>query len=70
MTNGTVIHTTDYRDGFQYYNGVLQFFPHAEGYVKNTVVSGQNTYDYNYTDHLGNIRVSYMKDPNNGCKSP
>jgi hypothetical protein len=57
VTNGSTIQTTDYRDGFQYYNGVLQFFPHAEGYVKNTVVSGQNTYDYvyNYTDHLGNI---------------
>jgi RHS repeat-associated protein len=36
--------------------------------VKNTVVSNQNTYDYvyNYTDHLGNIRLSYMKDPTTG----
>ncbi|MGV1013316.1 MAG: RHS repeat-associated core domain-containing protein, partial [Flavobacterium sp.] len=52
---------TEYLGGFQYNNSVLQFFPTAEGYVKNTVVYGTNTYDYifNYTDHLGNIRLSY-----------
>lgn len=68
VTNGSTVTTTDYRDGFQYFNNVLQFFPTAEGYVKNTVVNNQNTYDYvyNYTDHLGNIRVSYMKDPSTG----
>ena len=40
----------------------LQFFPTAEGYVKNTVVSGVNNYSYvfNYTDHLGNVRLSYQ----------
>jgi RHS repeat-associated protein len=39
----------------------MQFFPHAEGYVKVTGTS----YDYvfNYTDHLGNIRLSYSKEP-------
>jgi RHS repeat-associated protein len=44
---------------------VLQFFPTAEGYVKNTPVSGTNTYSYvfNYTDHLGNVRLSYTKNP-------
>jgi RHS repeat-associated protein len=43
----------------------LQFFPTAEGYVKNTPVSGTNTYSYvfNYTDHLGNVRLSYTKNP-------
>ena len=52
---------TEYLGGFQYNNGVLQYIPTAEGYVKNTVVNGVNTYDYifNYTDHLGNIRLSY-----------
>jgi RHS repeat-associated protein len=36
----------------------------VEGYVKNTPVSGTNTYSYvfNYTDHLGNTRLSYTKD--------
>jgi RHS repeat-associated protein len=60
VTNGTAT-TTDYLSGFQYVNTILEFFPTAEGYVKNTVVSGVNNYNYiyNYTDHLGNIRLSY-----------
>lgn len=68
VTNGSMVHTTNYLDGFQYFNGVLQFFPHAEGYVKQTTVNNQMTFDYvfNYTDHLGNIRLSYAKDPATG----
>lgn len=56
--------TTDYLGGFQYKDNVLQYFPHAEGYVKNTPTGGANNYSYvyNYTDHLGNVRVSYEKD--------
>ena len=65
---------TVYMDGFQYYNKnsndadnslKLQFFPTAEGYVKAIYdARGTNTYPrfkyvYNYTDHLGNIRLSY-----------
>lgn len=58
--------TTNYLGGYQY-QGVgtatptLQFFPTAEGYVKNTVVNSTNNYSYvfNYTDHLGNVRLSY-----------
>ncbi|MGH2667495.1 RHS repeat-associated core domain-containing protein [Flavobacterium sp.] len=60
--------TTLYFDGFQYVDNVLQFFPHAEGYVNNTVVNGTNVYNYvyNYTDHLGNVRLSYGVDPATG----
>jgi RHS repeat-associated protein len=60
--------TTDYLGGYQYKNTVLQYFPTAEGYVKNTPVSGSNTYSYvyNYTDHLGNTRLSYTKDATTG----
>jgi RHS repeat-associated protein len=57
---------TDYLDGFQYVNHALNFFPHAEGFVdvKGTNAEGYNYfYVYNYTDHLGNIRVSYGFDP-------
>lgn len=72
-TDGSVITVTDYLDGFQYNKSLLEFFPHAEGYVKATVV-GLNpsnpdyafNYVYNYTDHLGNIRLSYTKDPQTG----
>ncbi|QRA42058.1 RHS repeat domain-containing protein [Chryseobacterium cucumeris] len=50
--------TTDYLDGFQYTNSILKFFPTAEGYFN--VETGK--YVYNYTDHLGNVRVSYAKN--------
>lgn len=53
--------TTDYLDGFQYtisHAGAvsLEFVPTSEGYYnfKN------NKYIYHYTDHLGNIRLSYF----------
>jgi RHS repeat-associated protein len=61
--------TTEYLNGFQYTNEELQFFPTAEGYVKYTkkALGGKKwilySYIYNYTDHLGNIRLSYSKDP-------
>jgi len=61
--------TTDYLDGFQYQvslvgdgqdsSNFLQFFPTSEGYFDFQ----QNKYIYNYTDHLGNVRLSYF---NNG----
>ena len=57
--------TTDYLSGFQYLDGKLDFIPHSEGYVK-AVHTGETTeyhYVYNYTDHLGNIRLSYGRDP-------
>src|SRR5690554_4039291 len=62
-------HTGDFKE-------VLQFFPTTEGYVKATptglVPPGTPpstyafNYVFNYTDHLGNVRVSYTKDPQTG----
>ncbi len=65
VTENATVTMTDYLGGYQYQNTVLQFFPTAEGYVKNTPVSGTNSYSYvfNYTDHLGNVRVSYAQNP-------
>ena len=51
---------TDYLDGFQYENGALQFVPTAEGYYDFI----KQRYVYNYTDHLGNVRLSYAKNNN------
>ena len=66
VTDGTRVTTTDYLGGFQYKNNDLQFFPTSEGYVNvvTNKVSGGRTYNYvyNYTDHLGNVRVSYAWD--------
>ena len=53
---------TDYLDRFQYENGALQFVPTAEGYYDFV----KQRYVYNYTDHLGNVRLSYAKN-NNGA---
>ncbi len=67
MTQGTTIIITDYLNGFQYKNAKLQFFPHAEGYVNTTASRRSSTsysfnYVFNFTDHLGNVRLSYSKD--------
>ncbi|MFY7740823.1 MAG: RHS repeat-associated core domain-containing protein [Flavobacterium sp.] len=66
-----------YLDGFQYKDDVIQFFPTSEGYanrLNNRYEAGDFfavdreepdlfSYVYNYTDHLGNIRLSYSIDP-------
>ncbi|WP_445456796.1 RHS repeat domain-containing protein [Flavobacterium sp. HNIBRBA15423] len=66
MNENSVITKTDYLAGvFQYKDNYLKFFPHPEGYVNVVDSHGINNYNYvfNYTDHLGNIRVSYGVDP-------
>ena len=60
-----MIKSVDYLDGFQYVGGELNFFPHGEGYVNVTLGTTGNrifNYVYYYTDHLGNIRLTYTKD--------
>jgi hypothetical protein len=58
----------DYLDGFQYSKEgtkavKLDFFPHAEGYVNNTIDDSYNIlhYVFNYTDHLGNVSKLVMR---------
>jgi len=71
VTEGSTVTTTDYLTGFQYINNKLEFFPHAEGYVKNVIdedtgfgaTNNIYRYVYNYTDHLGNVRLTYTKHP-------
>ena len=64
----TNVPTTDVtlylQGGYQYLNDVLQFFPHAEGYVKP--IKNDFAYVFNYTDHLGNVRLSYQDIDKNG----
>lgn len=71
VTENSVNTITDYLNGFQYTDEKLNFFPHAEGYVNVTqcdecgesqTVQRYFNYVYNYTDHLGNIRLSYSYD--------
>ena len=68
------IKIVEYLDGFQYAGERLQFFlPIAigtEGYVKVSANQAHTlsmfNYVFNYTDHLGNVRLSYTKDPQTG----
>ncbi|WP_228235550.1 DUF6443 domain-containing protein [Allomuricauda sp. M10] len=50
---------TAYAGNYIYQNGTLQFFSQPEGYV---TPDGMGDYDYvyQYKDHLGNIRLSYV----------
>ncbi|MGV0996423.1 RHS repeat-associated core domain-containing protein [Empedobacter falsenii] len=71
VSNVIITTITEYLDGFQYKDGVLQFFPTTEGYV-NAITDGTISYNYvyNLTDHLGNVRVSYAWDEvNNTLKT-
>ncbi|MEA9414155.1 DUF6443 domain-containing protein [Flavobacterium sp. PL02] len=67
VSDNGIITKTIYLGGFQYKDNALQFFPTAEGYINNTPASGADNYNYvfNYTDHLGNVRVSYKKNAQN-----
>jgi RHS repeat-associated protein len=66
VTTTSTVSTTEYLNGFQYNNNILQFFPTSEGYVNHTFDTVESksyfNYVYNYTDHLGNIRLSYTWD--------
>lgn len=69
VTEGVNETITDYLDGYQYTNTILNFFPHAEGYVNvaycptcQTEYQTRFNYVYQYKDHLGNIRLSYGYD--------
>ena len=60
--------TTEYLDGFQGLSAgsplILKFVPTAEGYYNFE----NNKYIYSYTDHLGNIRLSYSKSLNGSAE--
>jgi RHS repeat-associated protein len=60
VVNSPNVSTVNYQGVFHYENGILRFFATAEGYVN--ILAGRYSYVYNYTDHLGNIRLSYMND--------
>ncbi|WP_075343641.1 DUF6443 domain-containing protein [Tenacibaculum agarivorans] len=69
--NGTV---TDYTGNHIYENGNLQFFNCSEGYIKPVITSGSTAtssfkYVYQYTDHLGNVRLSYTDNNKDGIIS-
>ena len=54
---------TEYAGNYIYENNELQFFNHSEGYATPNNL-GKFDYIYQYKDHLGNVRLSYTKNPN------
>jgi RHS repeat-associated protein len=53
---------TDYVDGVHYKpNGDIDFVQTEAGIARNN--SGVYSYEYNQTDHLGNVRLSFYKNP-------
>ena len=72
VTEGTTNKTVDYLDGFQYRGDLLEFFPTTEGYVtvNTNQLSDHYNYVFNYTDHLGNIRLKYTAHPQTGETQP
>jgi RHS repeat-associated protein len=55
---------TDYAGNYVYKNGDLEFFNTPEGYATPNGLNGFD-YIYQYKDHLGNVRLSYTKNPDN-----
>jgi RHS repeat-associated protein len=63
-SGGAVSKTIQYIGGFVYESSAatgqvsqLSFFPHSEGRVR--LVDNKYRYEYDYKDHLGNVRMSY-----------
>jgi hypothetical protein len=53
--------TTDYVDGIQYTNASIDFIQTEEGIARNS--NGSYSYEYNLSDHLGNVRATFYKNP-------
>ncbi|QHS56421.1 RHS repeat-associated core domain-containing protein [Mucilaginibacter sp. 14171R-50] len=54
----------DYINGIVYTNNVINFIQTEEGRIKN--ISGVYNYEYNLKDQLGNVRLSFDRDPVSG----
>jgi RHS repeat-associated protein len=48
---------TDYVDGIQYTNGMIEFIQTEEGLARK--VGANYVYEYNLSDHLGNVRYTF-----------
>ena len=64
VTQAGTVTTTDYIDNHVYTNTTLSFFTTDEGRV--VISAGTRKYEYYITDHLGNNRVFFADNDNNG----
>lgn len=68
VSGGTQPITRDYIGGFIYENNQLQYFAHEEG--RTVKLDGDWQYQYNLTDHLGNVRVAFADANEDGIIDP
>lgn len=70
ITTG-ITNTTEYTLGGVYQDGDHEFTPQPEGYIYPYLKDGQTRYRYafQYTDHLGNVRLSYEDTNGDGAVS-
>ena len=64
-TSGALTLTQDYVSGFVYKNGVLEYFSNTHGRLKRKP-NGSLRYEYMLSDQVGNTRVTFTDDDNNG----
>ena len=57
LATGSTTNATDYVNGIQYTNGVIDFIQTEEGIALNS--GGSYSYRYNLSDHLGNVRATF-----------
>jgi len=57
--------TRHYVDGIEYNGNVIDIIQTEEGLARNN--AGVYSYEYNLTDHLGNVRYSFNKHPTTGA---
>ncbi|WP_245869870.1 hypothetical protein [Pedobacter ginsengisoli] len=57
--------TRHYVDGIEYNGNTIDVIQTEEGLARNN--SGTYSYEYNLTDHLGNVRYSFNKHPTTGA---
>ncbi|NOZ34254.1 MAG: hypothetical protein GXO80_03030 [Chlorobi bacterium] len=62
--NGNLKNTTEYSGAFVYENNTLSYINIPGG----RIVAQTNEYQYNLTDHLGNVRLTFTKDTSGTAK--
>lgn len=65
-TTGTT--TRQYVAGIEYNGSVIDIIHTEEGVARNN--AGTYSYEYNLTDHLGNVRYTFNKHPSTGAIQP
>jgi RHS repeat-associated protein len=64
VSTGATAGTRHYVDGIEYNGNTIETIRTEEGLARNN--TGDYSYEYNLTDHLGNVRYTFNKHPTTG----